>query len=257
MDEYESFYDVIQSPRGKEAASSDPDEEDEEEGSSGGGGIYPETPDADIRWDPLRYPQKKKPSQQHRRTEKAPDSDDDDDDEGTMDSSSYEEISSPLLFLLHPPRPSSHSTITPLSSSLSAFEVPGGADRRQSSERPDSTACDLMMISLHEEEIAPRAPPPPPPLSSAHQHLWASIDEVPADIASLSVEQVSACLNVLNLGQYVRSFREHQIDGALLSCLDREVLVGDFRFRSFEAIKLVKFARDGWRPRIKENETNA
>lgn len=240
MEGYESFYDVIQSPRGKTSISSCLD--DDEEGSSSGGGIYPETPDQDFRWDhPLIYPRKKS---QHRRTEgdiaepdrnkkKNPPDSDDDDDEGELDSS-YEEIR------LNP-SPPPKSTITPPFST--SFEV---SFPRQSDY---STTCDSM-ISLH-EETAPRHPP----LSSAN--LWASIDDVPKDISSLSVEQVSACLNVLNLGHYVRSFREHQIDGALLACLDREVLVGDFRFRSFEAIKLVKFARDGWRPRIKQNETNA
>lgn len=93
------------------------------------------------------------------------------------------------------------------------------------------------------------------PLPSTTKPSWRYADDVPIDIASLSVEQVSACLTVLNLSQYVRTFREQQIDGALLSCLDKDVLVSDFGFRKFDAIKLAKFARDGWRPKMDQEDT--
>lgn len=86
------------------------------------------------------------------------------------------------------------------------------------------------------------------------KETWKSADDVPNDISSLSVDEVTSCLQILNLHQYIRTFREQQIDGCLLCCLDKDILMADFGFRKFDAIKLAKFSRDGWRPKLQDQK---
>jgi len=38
------------------------------------------------------------------------------------------------------------------------------------------------------------------------------------------------------------------VDGQLLVSLSEQVLMSDFNFSEFQAIKLMKFAVEGWRP---------
>jgi hypothetical protein len=79
---------------------------------------------------------------------------------------------------------------------------------------------------------------------------WLSIDEIPTDVTSFTVDDVASCLRLLNLGGYVALFRREQIDGDLLTSLDKDVLMEDFGFKRFDAIKLEKFVRHGWRPKL-------
>ena len=81
---------------------------------------------------------------------------------------------------------------------------------------------------------------------------WSCVSELPSDAQSLTVDELSQCMQLLNLQQYVKLFREQQIDGALLLSLDSDVLIEDFGFKRFDAIKLVKFAREGWRPKVEK-----
>jgi len=60
--------------------------------------------------------------------------------------------------------------------------------------------------------------------------------------------KVGECLRLLHLGQYVDQFRRMDVDGQLLVSLNVQVLTADFNFSVFEAIKLMKFALEGWRP---------
>jgi len=79
---------------------------------------------------------------------------------------------------------------------------------------------------------------------------YQSLDDIPENLSSLSVEEVLQCLRLLNLHKFVEVFRTQQIDGELLTCVDQHVLVEEFGFKRFEAIKLEKFARNGWRPKM-------
>jgi hypothetical protein len=79
---------------------------------------------------------------------------------------------------------------------------------------------------------------------------WTSLNEVPDDVTSLTVEDVVDCLRLLNLHKYVNVFREQQIDGALLTSLDQQLLVNEFQFKRFDALKLEKFACHRWRPKF-------
>ena len=85
---------------------------------------------------------------------------------------------------------------------------------------------------------------------------YPSIDEVPTDISSLSVEDVLQCLRWLNLHKYVETFRTEQIDGELLTSVDQQVLIEELGFKRLDAIKLEKFARHGWRPKLARASPN-
>lgn len=76
------------------------------------------------------------------------------------------------------------------------------------------------------------------------------LSDVPFDITMLSVGEIARCLSLLNLDQYVQLFQENQVDGALLGCLDEDVLMQDFGLKRFDAIKLSKFTHKGWRPKV-------
>ena len=60
--------------------------------------------------------------------------------------------------------------------------------------------------------------------------------------------KVGECLRLLHLGQYVDQFQRVDVDGQLLVSLSVQVLTTDFNFSFFDAIKLMKFAVEGWRP---------
>jgi len=88
------------------------------------------------------------------------------------------------------------------------------------------------------------------PQNSFDRVGYPSLDEVPTDVSDLSVEEVLQCLRWLNLSHHVDRFRAEQIDGELLVAVDQQVLIEEFGFKRFDAIKLEKFARHGWRPKL-------
>ena len=53
----------------------------------------------------------------------------------------------------------------------------------------------------------------------------------------------------LNLADYISLFEEHMVDGAILKELDVEILKTDFGFKGIEAIRMMKFAREGHIPK--------
>ena len=76
---------------------------------------------------------------------------------------------------------------------------------------------------------------------------YQSLDEVPTDVSSLSVEEVIICLGWLNLHEHAETFRSKQIDGSLLMSLDRQMFL-ELGLDNFDAHKLEMFAH-GWRPK--------
>jgi len=96
-----------------------------------------------------------------------------------------------------------------------------------------STYCRT--IAIHMSSAAPR---------------WTTLSDVPDDVTSLTVEDVVDCLRLLSLHKYVDVFRHEQIDGTLLTSLDQQMLIQEFHFNPFHALKLVKFACHGWRPKF-------
>jgi len=78
---------------------------------------------------------------------------------------------------------------------------------------------------------------------------WKSAFDVPADLETLSVEQVGECMQLLHLPKLAAAFKSHDVDGKLLvNIVSEEVLVADFECRVFDAKKVVQFVKNGWRP---------
>lgn len=68
-------------------------------------------------------------------------------------------------------------------------------------------------------------------------------------VPRMSVSELQYWLGLLRLEQYADSFRENEVDGGLLLELTEDVLVKDFGMSKFHAIKLRKFATEGYLPR--------
>ena len=81
---------------------------------------------------------------------------------------------------------------------------------------------------------------------TSHYH---SMEDIPSELDSLSVEKVCECLSHLNMEMYIKEFRRQQVDGILLRGLNENLLQKDFNFTEFNASKLMRFVR-GWRPRF-------
>ncbi|XP_064597630.1 uncharacterized protein LOC135464075 [Liolophura sinensis] len=77
------------------------------------------------------------------------------------------------------------------------------------------------------------------------------IQDIPHSISYITVEELCDCLKLLHLNQYVDSFRNLNIDGNLLMDLTVDDLQNDpnFHMSITEAKMLVRFARNGWRPK--------
>uniref|UniRef100_A0A8C4W5R0 GRB2 associated regulator of MAPK1 subtype 2 n=1 Tax=Gopherus evgoodei TaxID=1825980 RepID=A0A8C4W5R0_9SAUR len=72
----------------------------------------------------------------------------------------------------------------------------------------------------------------------------------PADLAALSVEEVSRCLRFIGLSEEVVSFfARERIDGSIFVQLPEEILADDFRLTKLQVKKIMQFIK-GWRPKI-------
>ncbi|XP_063406652.1 uncharacterized protein LOC134690613 [Mytilus trossulus] len=74
----------------------------------------------------------------------------------------------------------------------------------------------------------------------------------PPDVENLSVQELGQYLHVLNLGKHEETLSDALIDGSLIKDLDEKILREEFGFTRFEAIKLMKFARDGYLPKTSQ-----
>lgn len=69
------------------------------------------------------------------------------------------------------------------------------------------------------------------------------------DVSKLTIHDVCAYLQRLGLEQYVPFFKENMVDGAILSVLEKEMLIKDFGLKPIEAVKLEMFAKKGHIPK--------
>jgi len=67
-------------------------------------------------------------------------------------------------------------------------------------------------------------------------------------IVDTACMKVGECLHLLHLEDHIDQFHRMDVDGQLLTSLNVGVLTSSFNFSEFQAIKLMKFAVDGWRP---------
>ncbi|XP_030637444.1 GRB2-associated and regulator of MAPK protein 2 [Chanos chanos] len=72
----------------------------------------------------------------------------------------------------------------------------------------------------------------------------------PAELCSLSVEEVSACLRFIGLpDDVVGLFSRERIDGSIFTQLTEEILSEDFNLTKLQVKKIMQFIK-GWRPKI-------
>lgn len=100
---------------------------------------------------------------------------------------------------------------------------------------------------------APPAAPPPPTGNQTSSAISQNVDNDPAgkdfDVEKLSMKELAECMTSLKLSKYTSQFQEHMIDGTILKEIDAELLKSDFGFTSIEAIRLIKFAKEGHIPK--------
>ena len=76
-----------------------------------------------------------------------------------------------------------------------------------------------------------------------------TLHDVPADIRTLTQKQLTTCMRMLKISEIgVCSLAEQGVDGNILVSLDESILTDEFRFTRFDAIKLMRFAKEGYRP---------
>ena len=63
------------------------------------------------------------------------------------------------------------------------------------------------------------------------------------------LQELAECMTSLKLSKYINQFQEHMVDGAILKELDAELLKSDFGFSGIEAVRLMKFAKEGHIPK--------
>lgn len=81
--------------------------------------------------------------------------------------------------------------------------------------------------------------------------IWKSVEDIPVglNIGALTVDELCRCLELLKMDRFAELFRVRMVDGCLLLDLTNETLRSEFGMTLFDATKLMKFAREGWRPK--------
>ncbi|XP_052252024.1 uncharacterized protein LOC127858783 isoform X2 [Dreissena polymorpha] len=79
------------------------------------------------------------------------------------------------------------------------------------------------------------------------EHLPTVYDSI--DVKKLSINDVCGYLKVLRLEKYESIFREDMIDGALLAELSKDNFEKEFGMTVLEAVRILKFAKEGHLPR--------
>ncbi len=74
------------------------------------------------------------------------------------------------------------------------------------------------------------------------------LNDLSDDIHTYTVHDVTEALRLLSMEQYTDTFRTNQVDGSLLASMDHDILHDEFGMTKFQAIKLLKFANEKWRP---------
>uniref|UniRef100_A0A8C5M5W2 SAM domain-containing protein n=1 Tax=Leptobrachium leishanense TaxID=445787 RepID=A0A8C5M5W2_9ANUR len=100
--------------------------------------------------------------------------------------------------------------------------------------------------------IKPSVPIIDPPQSKTEPLTgFSTLSSVPKDLHHLTVNQICECLDLLNMGQYMKAFQGAQVDGQFLYCLDDDMMKSCLGMNGLHVVKLKQF-RDGWRPNVKE-----
>ena len=85
----------------------------------------------------------------------------------------------------------------------------------------------------------------------AGSNEYKALTDVPPDIRTLTPEQLASCMRMLKIPEHcICAFREKDVDGDILVSIDKTILTDEFKFGKFDAIKMMKFAKDNYRPKV-------
>jgi len=86
-------------------------------------------------------------------------------------------------------------------------------------------------------------------ISPCLKQVFKTLDDVPLNFSKLTPLEVNDCLRLLKMSQYLPRFMSRCVDGEMVVSLDESILVNEFGFDKFDAIKMMKFAKLGYRPK--------
>ena len=81
------------------------------------------------------------------------------------------------------------------------------------------------------------------------QEVFNTLDDVPLNFSALTPIEVNDCLRLLKMTAYLPRLMSRCVDGEMIVSLDEDILVAEFGFSMFDAIKMMKFAKLGYRPK--------
>ncbi|KAM9311823.1 uncharacterized protein PAF06_009686 [Gastrophryne carolinensis] len=139
------------------------------------------------------------------------------------------------------------NTDPPADKSYNAAKTDPPADKSYNAAKTDPPAdksCNAAKTDPPADKSCNAAKTDPPADIS-----FKSLNEVPSDLHNLSVTQICECLNLLNMGQYIKAFESSQVDGQLVYDLNQEMMNTCLGMNVLNSIKFLKF-RDGWRPNL-------
>ena len=86
-------------------------------------------------------------------------------------------------------------------------------------------------------------------ISPCLKQVFKTLDDVPLNFSKLTPLEVNDCLRLLEMSQYLPRFMSRCVDGEMVVSLDENILINEFGFNKFDAIKMMKFAKLGYRPK--------
>ncbi len=66
------------------------------------------------------------------------------------------------------------------------------------------------------------------------------------EFADMTSRHIAICLQQLGMERHIQQFLDEKVDGLVLLNIQVDDLVRDFRMSRPDAIRLVKFAKQGW-----------
>jgi len=149
----------------------------------------------------------------------------------------------PVPVIPRRPRPDSVSAVTP-----------ADADRQRptppvSRVKPMPRHNDIQLKTFADNNATAHASSSRPvPVPARRRAAIKTVDDIPSDLATLSVADVAKCVTLLGLGeQQADELMRQNVDGPELVKLTDTQLTDEFHFTPLDAKKLARFTR-GWRP---------
>ena len=140
----------------------------------------------------------------------------------------YHTVNQPAPLILANPAYQANSARKAPPSSQAVFAAAGTEAARQATKR-----------------LSRQTPPTSPALVG---HPTLNHPPSHSDVKDMSVDEITEWMRRMNMAQYTDVIVTNGVDGTLLKSLDEDILTREFGFTRFNAIKLLKFANEGYRP---------